>query len=359
MKKPTSIAVVVAFVVSLLAGVPAAKSQESEKKVVPVVEYTADLVVNAHGGIKTGARYVGFAVAGIEVNPWKNGHFSVGIASTHGGEPSADCVGDWQIADNNEAGNHVFALNCWYSHSISNVTIKAGLQDVNDCYSVNDMSGNLINSSFGANQMLLTNSNMPTMPNTGLGININWQATTAFAWQAGVFDGRVIGLDDDNKYNLKHKLSRSKGFLLMTETSYAPSEALTLKAGAFYHTGQRNWGVYTSGEMECWAQGERHLDAFASAGFAPAAHEMATASLSCGLSLTSVCGRNCNDNLSLGVASVYLTGRRWETSIELNYRYDINDHFFLSPDIQWILNPAGNETATNALVAILRLGFEL
>lgn len=80
-------------------------------------------------------------------------------------------MGDWQVFDNIEAGNHIFALNAWYSHTINKVTVKAGLQDVNDSYSACDAAGNMLNTSFGGNQVLLSAGNVPTMPCNGLGIN--------------------------------------------------------------------------------------------------------------------------------------------------------------------------------------------
>ena len=66
-----------------------------------------------------------------------------------------------------------------------------------------------------------------------------------------------------------------------------------------------------------------------------------------------------NDALTAGVASAHIDGHKWETAIELNYRYQIGGHFYVSPDMQWILNPMGELDAKNALVATLRLGFEL
>ena len=98
-------------------------AQDTIKTVVPILNYTADLVVNTHGGIKTGAVYQGYGEAGILINPWKNGQFNFSIASTHGGEPTGTLVGDWQEMDNKEASNHIFALNAWYRHTFNRVTL--------------------------------------------------------------------------------------------------------------------------------------------------------------------------------------------------------------------------------------------
>lgn len=339
-------------------GCASLQAQDSVKTIVPILNYTADLVVNTHGGIKTGATYVGYAEAGLEINPWKNGKFNFTIASTHGGEPSAELVGDWQVFDNYEAGNHIFALNAWYSHDIGKVSLLAGLQDVNDRYSTCDASGNLINTSFGGNQVLLSGGNVPTMPCNGLGINAMWNASDEFSWQAGIFDGGVIDLDDGNKFNLKHKLSSSKGYVIITEAQLTPTDALILKAGAFYHTGLENNGYYASCEKLFQLQGERSVNTFISSGYAPKT-DAARASITCGATLTSLFSKSGADALSAGLSTIHFDDFKWETAIELNYRYQLNDHFYASPDVQWILNPMVGENAKNALVAMLRLGFEL
>lgn len=353
-----------AFITAILTIIVAAggrpiHAQDTTKTLVPIVNYTADLVVNTHGGIKTGARYLGYAEAGVEINPWKNGQFNFTIASTHGGEPSVDLVGDWQIFDNIEAGNHIFALNAWYSHEIGKVTLKVGLQDANDSYSALDASDNLINTSFGGNQVLLTGGNIPTMPCTGLGLNAEWKASDSFSWQAGIFDGGVIFLDDDNKFNLKHKLSRSKGYVIVSEALLSPIERLVIKGGAFYHTGFENHGYYGSVEAVFPIHGERQVNTFFSAGFAPQATDQAMASFTGGAKLTGLFNKSGADALSAGLAAFHLEGQKWESALELNYRYQLGDHFYVSPDVQWILNPLADEDAKNALVGMLRVGFEL
>ena len=355
--KNTIISAILTIMVA--AGGNSLHAQDSTKTFVPIINYTADLVVNTHGGIKTGAVYQGYGEAGVEINPWKNGQFNFTIATTHGGQPTKTLVGDWQVFDNIEAGNHIFALNAWYSHTVNKVTFKAGLHDVNDSYSTCDAAGNMLNTSFGGNQVLLSAGNVPTMPCNGLGINAEWHVSNALTWQAGIFDGGVIDLDDGNRFNLKHQLSSSKGYVIVTEAAISPADALLVKAGAFYHTGLENNGYYASCEKLFHMQGERTINTFVTGGYAPRATDAATASITCGATLTSLFSKSGADALCAGLATVHLDGLKWETAIELNYRYQLGGHFFVSPDIQWILNPVGAPEARNALATTLRLGFEL
>ena len=136
--KSTFISAILTIMVAV--GGNSVHAQDTTKTFVPILKYTADLVVNTHGGIKTGAVYQGYAEAGVEINPWRNGQFNFSIASTHGGLPTGTLIGDWQEMDNIEADDHIFALNAWYSHTIGKVTILAGLQDANDTYSTRDAS---------------------------------------------------------------------------------------------------------------------------------------------------------------------------------------------------------------------------
>ena len=355
--KNAFIATILTLIVS--SGNQFAHAQDSVKTFVPIVNYIADVVVNTCGGIKTGALCLGSGELGVEINPWKNGQFNFTIATTHGGEPSYELVGDWQVFDNIEAGSHIFGLNAWYSHDIGKVNVKIGMQDVNDSYSACDASGNLFNTSFGGNQVLLSAGNVPTMPHNGLGINVGWKASNSLLWQAGIFDGYVLDFDNGNKFNLKHKLRACDGFVIVSEAQFTPCDEWTLKAGAFFHTGLDNNGFYASCEKSFQIQGERTINAFVSGGYAPHAPELINASITGGASLTALFSKSGADALSAGFAMAHLDDSHWETAIELNYRYQLSDHFFVSPDLQWIISPVGFEFARNALVCALRLGFEL
>ena len=335
-------------------------AQDSTKTFVPIVNYTADLVVNTRGGIKTGAQFLGFAEGGVEINPWKNGQFNLTLATTHGDEPSAFLVGDWQLFDNIEAGSYIFLYNAWYSHTFNKVTVKVGLQDANDSYSTCDASSNMLNTSFGGNQVLLSAGNIPTMPNNDLGITAEWKVSNTLKWQAGIFNGAYIALGDGNKFNLKHKLSSSNGYVIVSEADLNPNDALLLKVGAFYHTGFENRGYYASCEKSFQINGNRAINAYITGGYAPrACEDVANASITCGASLSGLFNKSGADVLGVGLASMHIDGYKWETALELNYLYQINDHFYASPDLQWIINPGVYLGLKNALVATLRLGYEL
>ena len=343
---------------SLLPQVADAQERDTVKTFVPMGSYTADLVVNMSGGIKTGARYIGYATLGVEINPWQNGRFTFAAGSAHGGRPTEDLVGDLQYIDNNENGNRpIFLLYANYSHTIGNVEITAGIQDMTEVYGFCETSENFLNLGFSTNPVFY-NTSFPTAPNTSLGVNVVWSLSDALTWCNGIYNGGVINSEDDNKYNLKHKLNKSKGYTAISELQFSPTENATFKLGGFYHTGGENWGAYGSVGGQLWQAGDRHIDAFASAAFSSRKEEQVMASLTAGATLTSLLSDEGKDCLGLGLATASPVGAKWETAIELNYRYQFNDYLYLMPDLQYIINPAGEEGAKNALVGSVRLGFE-
>ena len=67
--------------------------------------YIGDVVNNLSGGIKTGTRYLGMANirAGFDTEKaglWKGTFVYVNAANTHGAMPSAELLGDMQVASN-------------------------------------------------------------------------------------------------------------------------------------------------------------------------------------------------------------------------------------------------------------------
>ena len=67
--KNTFITVIITII--LAAGGNFIHAQDTTKTIVPILNYTADLVVNTRGGIKTGTVYQGYGNLGVEINPWK------------------------------------------------------------------------------------------------------------------------------------------------------------------------------------------------------------------------------------------------------------------------------------------------
>jgi porin len=330
--------------------------------------YTGDFLGNTLGGIKKGFRYLGFATLGVgldteKANWWKGGYFYINGGNTHGGTPTEELIGDFQTASNIEAGNHTFLRELWFRQQVWNLTFTVGLQDLNSNYAVCDYAGNYINSSFGIHSVISSNICAPIFPITGLGLNIRWDMNDQVAWQVAVYDGEPIDFEK-NPYNIRWQLNAEKGYLAITEFHYTPTVGEDLagayKIGTYYHTGEHTYGIFGTLEQTFWKKEERTLEAFVQAAFTPKKVHENYLHIGAGINLNGLFSKERPDMIGIGVASAFLNNNHTnETTIELTYKYQVIDQLFIQPDIQYVINPAGGEEKLeNALVAMVRVGFE-
>lgn len=355
------------ILLSLLCGVSMnVFGQEAEEQEPPVffdASYTGDVFGNCVGGIKQGVTYMGFATIGFGINTgsigkgrWKGGQFYVSGGCTHGGEASANLIGDLQVASNIEAGNHAFLQELWFKQNFNDkFDFTIGLQDLNADFATCDEAGLYINSTFGINAVFASNVSTPIFPITGLGFQAGWNITENIRWQACVFDGEVFAFDDEkhpNPYNVKYSLSQ--GALVATEFHYYLNERGIYKLGAYYHSAENQFGLY--------AIAEHRFDKFSVFGelaWAPKAKNDIYLNVIAGMNFYLFKERDDVFGIALTSALLSDESKKHETVIELTYKCQIIDQLFIQPNLQYIINPAGTEEKlNNALVAGLRFGFE-
>lgn len=323
--------------------------------------YTGDAVADISGGVRRGGRYMGYATLGIHADMaricgLRGGTFYMKGGNTHGGEPSAQLIGDVQKVSNIEAGDHTFLAEMWYSQQMGPLTATLGLQDLNTSYASCDAAASFLNGSFGIPSIFSCTYNAPIFPLTGLGLNLCLTLSPLLTLQAAAYDGSPLGFGS-NPYNIRWKLSRSRGFLLMTEASCTNAvQTTTLKAGTHYLTSEHCFGVYGIVQQTLW----RRADAFLQVDYTPKEQDNNYLYLGTGINLHPVIGRRGNDAAGMAVASAFFCNdERNETTLEAFYRYELPCHLFFQPDLQYVINPLTIRGAKNALVALLRFGFKL
>lgn len=355
MKKTLSILVAI---ITLATGIKNLNSQSLNL----YTEYTGDFLYNV-GGIKNGGGYLGYAKMGMESSLWKGASLYVGGGTTHGIVPTEMFIGDFQVANNIEAGNHAFMEHFSLQQSFGKFSIKVGLQDMNENFASIDAAGEYINSSFGIHPVFSTNLSVAIFPLTGLGAEFHYEISDNWHIQAAVYDGEIPSFEDDNPYNLNWKLSKDEGALFIGEGHYVRDNG-TYKFGAFYHTAAKNYGFYANAEQEMWNNGTRSLKPFAQIGYA---NDISTSQhldisapqnyfhLAAGVNLEGVFSEEANDMAGLAFTSAFLSDKKTETAIEFFYQYQITDNLLIKPDVQYIINPAGLDIPVdNALVGTLR-----
>lgn len=321
-------------------------------------EYTGDFLYNV-GGLKNGGGYLGYAKIGMGADLWQGASLYVGGGTTHGIVPTEMFIGDYQVANNIEAGNYAFMEHLSLQQSLGKFSFKIGLQDMNENFASLDAAGEYVNSSFGIHPALSSNMSVAIFPLTGLGAEFHYDINDNWHIQAAVYDGEIPSFED-NQYNLNWNVNKNEGALFIAETQYIMGNG-TYELGAFYHTAEKKYGVYANMEQEVWSNGTRNLKPFAQVSFANG--EMKCDNylhLAAGLNLEAVFSKEGDDMMGLAFTSVILTDKKAETAIELFYQYQVSDNFIIKPDVQYIINPAGMDfTVDNALVGMLRFAIAL
>lgn len=332
--------------------------------------YVGDLVSNFSGGIKKGTTYLGLAnikaaFSTHKAGWWKGGEAFVNVGNTHGGEPSATLVGDFQGVSNIEAGNLTFLYELWYKQCIGNFDFTVGLQDLNADFAVSENGALFSNSSFGVHSSIADNISSPIFPLTALGANVQWQITSDYVWQAAVFDGTPDDFET-NPYNLHWKLSKNQGYLAVTEfqvkKSLISGKSGCYKVGAYYHehndtvdVEQRNRGFYFVGDQQITDK----LSVFSQIGLSPKSINKHNHYYSIGCNYTGLFNLRPDDQMGIAIAYAGIDGNAVgsETAVELTYQFELNKNIYIRPDIQYIVNPAGtNVKLNNALVGFVRVG---
>jgi len=341
--------------------------------------YKGDFVSNFKGGIETGSTYLGLADLFLELNTenaglWRGGTFMVHGANTHGGEPSADLIGDFQFISNIEAGNHTFLYELWYSQTFGNFHTTIGLQDLNAEFANSEFGGLFINSSFGIHSVIADNIAAPIFPLTSPGITICWEASSRLNLKTAIYKGCPIDFDD-NPHNLKWDLNYSDALLWVGEANLhcSPDEdcAQMIKVGAFYHQHcedatvsddlESDYGFYMVGDHRVSPANDyaKGLSVFYQLGLSPKNDNVGY--IGTGIHYTGLFSAKGKDTFGLAMAKGVMNkdAGKDETTFELTYKLQINDFFYLQPDIQYIINPRGtDDTLDNALVGLFRLGLE-
>ncbi|MBR4157244.1 MAG: carbohydrate porin [Bacteroidales bacterium] len=327
--------------------------QAQDKSIVLDAEYTGDFLYNV-GGLKNGGGYLGYAKMGMDADLWNGASLYLGGGTTHGIVPTETLIGDYQVADNIEAGNYAFMEYLSLQQSFGRFSIKIGLQDMNENFASLDAAGEYVNSSFGIHPALSSNMSVAIFPITGLGAEIHFDINDNWHLQAAAYDGKIPSFED-NPYNLNWNINKEEGALFIGEAQYI-TENGAYELGAFYHTAEKKYGIYANVEQEIWNAGSRSLKPFAQISYANGETICDNyLHLAAGLNLESVFFKDNNDSMGLAFTSAFLSGKKTETAIELFYKYQITDNFMIKPDIQYIINPGGMDfTVDNALVGMLR-----
>lgn len=307
------------------------------------------------------------------------GSIFVDFYSIDGRGGSAD-AGDFQGFSNIEAGDNIDQVaEVWYEQRLFDgvVRVKLGKIEANSEFAYVDAAGEFINSSAGFSPTILP---MPTYPDPAVGLAVFAHPTEQVYIGGGVFDGSatVDGVHTGGQ-GVEEFFSdeRSDDYVFLAEGGLTWERvgslgAGRLVAGVWHHTGDfvdfggapsgSTEGFYALFEQQLIASedGVGDLSAFAQYGWADPGVSEANHHVGGGLAYTGICRARPDDSAGVYCSFVDFSGRAGfgegsETTLESYYGFALTPAVCVKPDLQFIINPGGDPSIENALVATLRV----
>ena len=317
---------------------------------------THDLSQVVSGGLQQdlSSRFLASIAVSYDLNPQTQFYLDTSFFS---GQDGSEDTGDIQAYSNIDNIEDKALYQAWLYHRINpQLSLKLGVSDANADFAVADNAVEFINSSMGLSPSI---SYLPTYPEPTLGLNIFWQSNESNQFSFAIFS------DDSNQF---------KSSFYIGEYAFE-AQSWRLKLGIWYQqnlandlrkdlTNNRQTDSATGYFAVFEGELSDRLSGYIQLGASDEKLSEITQHLGAGLVKSQPFGR-ADDVSGLGVS--YITTSRYthdelkrsETAIEWFYKLQLNEHFSLKPDIQFIINPAANILAKDALVFSIRSEFIL
>jgi porin len=401
-----------ALLAIFVASTPAAAAPESTKPHIPAprpeaqeaavdlsIVYTFDIWHNARGGIRKGTRYLDNLDLTAKVDAerafgWRGATLFAYALYNNGAGLSRDLVGDFQSASNIETAVRAARLfQAWVEQKLAGekASVKFGLYDLNSEFDGQQTGALFVNSSHGIGpDFSQSGKNGPSIfPVTSLAVRADYRLSSQWQVRAAVLDG-VPG-DPAHPKRTAIKLGHGDGALMVAEveheagrtravvgywryTSRSDDVLATARAGEPVR-GSGNDGIYMTVERRFVPpnhQAESGLRGWLRLGFADDRYNPLDHYLGGGLVYTGPFEGRPEDRAGIAFARAHwgnpyrrslaikdIRSPTTELSVEATYRAVVNKWLTLQPDVQYIVNPGGDENDRDALSFGLRtqIGF--
>jgi porin len=338
---------------------------------------------NTTGGVYRRASTLGNLYTMAEVDTekagwWDSGRLHFEGVYIYGGRP-VRAVGDFQYTSSIDSFETYDVWEGYYEHSLRDERFKVlvGIKDLTREFAVLQFAYRGINSSF-TTPATITQYGYSFYPTTGLGIQTTTKTSEDTYILAAVYDGRPS--DPITWRSRDYGLSARDGAYFISEIGYQDSEMTDsygkLALGAWHNTGHftdingyertGNTGVYLIGERMLLAESEgssQGLGIFGQAGQAAQDRNANSWYFGGGLHYQGPIPGRDDDELMLGLNMATFSRKYKETYpgteyaervVELSYRLALTPYLTLTPDVQYINNPGGDPTRTDAVIVYLR-----
>ena len=292
------------------------------------------------------------------------------------GDSVTERIGDVQTATNLEAIDTARLFEAWIEQEVrigsGKASLRAGLLNFNAEFDAIAPAGLFVNSSHGIGPDVSKSGRAgPSIfPVTGVGARAEWRPSERWAVRVAAFDG-VPGDPAAPRAFAAAKLRGDDGALLAAEVNAMPAEGSRIGLGAWRYTRSIDpidassappraaTGVYafaTAAIDARWAGWIR-------AGIADGRVQSVAGYVGGGLVGTGVIAGRADDQIGIAVGHAVTSGPLRvaqnlppsETAIEATYRYRVTRSFALQPGVQYIIAPAAQAGASDALALYLRV----
>ncbi len=370
---------------------PAAAQADPDETTAPITieaSYKSDVMGVVDGGVAHGARWLdnlnlmaGFDLDGLV--GWRGATAYVNVLNNLGGRPN-DLAGTIQGVNNIEvSAARLKVYEAWVEQAFGNVSVRAGLYDLNSEFYQNDASGLLIAPPFGiGSELSATGPNGPSIfPSTALAARITANIGEGYV-RAAVINAKAGTIGDDQGVDIFGR----DGTLIIGEFGWTGRGKIALGAWRYSKdqpvidapdispggTAHLSQGLYATIEQPLFAKdGGATVSAFARGGISDGYTTPFSGGWQAGLLADHVFAGRPASSFSLGVGRAVLSRRyragslaggmpleKGETAIEVTYKDEILPGLSLQPDLQYIVNPSADPTVANAMVVGLRVQFD-
>ncbi len=368
---------------------------------------------NLRGGVRRGSVYSGnlnfrLFIDGEAAAGWPGTLAYIDALWVHGGQPS-NLVGDAQGVSNISVPGVAEVYEAWLQkNALSNrLSVLAGLYDANVEFYNLQAASLFLNGSFGIGpEFSGSGIEGPSIfPKTAFGMRLAAKPTENTVVRLGILNGVPYERPDGS--HAVHKRGDGALFIIEAALIDRPAKAERpanrrfqigrresssayddkLAVGGWYYTAafddladlepdatpvrrRGSAGYYAVGQALLFASKSnpaQRVSGFVQAGIGDARTNRFGSYVGAGITAGGLPGMPADDNIGLAIAvarngSHYLASQirqglpttRSEKAVDLTYLHAVNSHFYLQPDLQYIVHPDTNPRIGNALAFQLR-----
>lgn len=351
------------------------------------VEYTADYITALSGADDADGEFLDNLDIGLTLDldrlaGWRGATFYAHLLNNSGEAPN-DQIGTLQGVDNIEVDRQRLRLyEVWLEAALGAGSVRAGLYDLNSEFYVNEAAGLLIAPAFGVgSELAATGANGPSIfPSTALSVRIAYPISEHALVRFAALNASAGVLGDPDGV----ETSFDEGALLIGEFSWQGET--TFSAGGWTYTDEqddirdvdgggdpisrRTFGAYMTLERGLWSDDSsaRAVTGFARVGVSDGDTTPFTGGWQAGVLIARVFDARPDSQISFGVnqgrlsdkhraneVDVGVNAAAAETGFELTYSDQITPWLRVQPDLQFVIDAAGDRDRDDLWVAGLRI----